>query len=961
MKDHNKRNTLTFKLLLFNPWSLNNKIYDFMHTVLDNSVDIAAVCETWFSESSNPTTAIIKSFGFSIIHNFRKDRKGGGTALIYKSCYNLSPITFPHTYKTFEITAAVAKSDTSKVIFVVLYRTGPLSTLFIQELDLLLADLSGRTDSFVLSGDFNIHFELCSSNKLINQSLQLIQSYGLRKLVDSPTHISGGSLDQIFVYSLKNQLNCSTLVEPDNSLSSDHFPVYCNIELILTTKYYKKIQYRNIKDLCMFEFQSQLHDIVNKSIDSHDTFEETLSTLSSDTATLLDDLAPLREKTVSVVETAPWFDSEYRDKRKERRRAEKKWKNEKDECKKQHLKLILREECIATTKLANENKKLFMSRMIENANGNPRTLYEHVNRALDRKQGKLLPDTSDNIEELAKSFNEFFVDKISKIRENMPMCSLPIMQENPEGERFTEFEPATLEEIKGIIKDAGIKTSPNDLLPQQLYKENLDTLLPVILKLVNLSLSTGNVEGVKMADIVPLLKDDSLDPNVLKNYRPVSNLCFVGKIIERVVLTRLNDHLTKQGLHCPEQYAYKKNHSTETLLIKITNDLLIAADERSATVVMLLDLSAAFDTVDHNLLLSILEKEIGLGGTVLSWFKSFLTGRSQRIRLGKVTSEVIYIKFGVPQGSVLGPVLFNLYIRSIYSCVKRLGFNILGYADDHQILKSFKSKSQSEVLTVQLQYCFEVIKRWMNHFFLQLNDTKTQLIVFGPRNVLNELHINGVQLSSSTTIRFVSTVKNLGFHMDSCLTFDKQVAELKQKCYRTIRNIRKIKFLLNPAQVKVIVNSLVVSCLDYCNGLFYGASEKILRQLQLIQNSASKVITGKYKHDHLEDDLRQLHWLNIRKRIIFKIGLLAYKAINGIAPQYLQDMFQFSHHGHNLKLMVPATISKYGDKSFSVIGPKIFNNLPLHVTTSISLDSFKCSLKTYLFSLSDYELRNLFS
>ena len=149
---------------------------------------------------------------------------------------------------------------------------------------------------------------------------------------------------------------------------------------------------------------------------------------------------------------------------------------------------------------------------------------------------------------------------------------------------------------------------------------------------------------------------------------------------------------------------------------------------------MLLDLSAAFDTVDHELLLTILEKEIGLGGTVLKWFRSFLTGRSQRIRLGKITSDILIIKFGVPQGSVLGPVLFNLYIRSIYSSVKKLGFNIMGYADDHQIIKSFCSQSQSEVLSAQLQSCFEEVKRWMNWFYLKLNDNKTQIIVFRIRN-----------------------------------------------------------------------------------------------------------------------------------------------------------------------------------------------------------------------------------
>ena len=823
-----------------------------------------------------------------------------------------------------------------------------------------MANVSGRCDSFVLAGDFNIHFDLSGSNRLICHTLELLNSYGLQKIVNKPTHINGGSLDQIFLYSLKGQLSHSVHVEADNSLASDHFPVYCDLDVTLTSKYFKKIEYRNLKDIESQELQSRLSDITNLYLKSNGEFNNIVTDLTAATNNMLDELAPQCEKMVSTVDTAPWFDSEYREYRKKRRKAERDWKKEKDPEKKFELRVTLKSICSSLNDLALEKKKLYYSRLIENANGNPRTLYSLVNKALDRKQTKKLPD-SDEIPVLAKSFNEFFVDKIAKIRQNMKLCSSPSFQTAPDDCTMTEFEPATLEEISEIIKEAGVKSSPTDLLPQQLYKDNIEELIPLIHKLVNLSLVSGNFEGVKLADIVPLLKDESLNPNELKNYRPVSNLSFIGKIIERVVLKRLNDHLTKNDLHCPEQFAYKKHHSTETLLIKITNDLMIAADERTATVVMMLDLSAAFDTVDHNLLLTILEKEIGIKGTALEWFRSFLTGRSQRIRLGKVTSEVITIKFGVPQGSVLGPVLFNLYIRSIYSVVKKLGFNIMGYADDHQVTKTFNCRSQTEVLTIELQSCFETIKRWMNQFFLQLNDSKTQIIVFGSSNVLKGLKINGVNIGSNTTIRFVSTVKNLGVYMESSLTFEKHTMELKRKCFRTIRNIRKIKFLLTSDQVRVVVNSLVVSCIDYCNGLFIGASEKILRQLQLIQNSAAKVITGKYKHDHMEDDLEKLHWLNIRKRVVFKIGLLAYKSINGLAPQYLQDMFRYSHHGHVLKLIVPYSSSKYGNKCFSIIGPKIFNKLPLHVTSSISTESFKQSLKTHLFLLSENELENLYN
>ena len=229
----------------------------------------------------------------------------------------------------------------------------------------------------------------------------------------------------------------------------------------------------------------------------------------------------------------------------------------------------------------------------------------------------------------------------------------------------------------------------------------------------------------------------------------------------------------------------------------------------------MLDLSAAFDTVDHNLLLEILKHEIGLEGRVLAWFKSFLIGRSQRIRIGGTTSEEIIIMFGVPQGSVLGPVLFNIYIRSIYLCVQRLGFKIHGYADDHQILKSFRYSSQSIVLTYDLQRCFATIKSWMAQYFLQLNDPKTQICIFGSRRILNKIKIRGVNFPSGTTIRFIPNVKSLGVYMDSLQNLRNQVLELKKKAFCIIRKINKVRFFLSDEQRKVIVNSFVISCLDY--------------------------------------------------------------------------------------------------------------------------------------------------
>ena len=228
---------------------------------------------------------------------------------------------------------------------------------------------------------------------------------------------------------------------------------------------------------------------------------------------------------------------------------------------------------------------------------------------------------------------------------------------------------------------------------------------------------------LKTAILIPLIKelDEMIDKDVLKNYRPVSNLTFLSKLIERVVAVRLESHMHNFGLRSNKQFGYKKNHSTEVLLLKIMNNLLASCDKKVPTVLLLLDLSAAFDTVDQKKLLKILHDEIGIRDTALAWFKSYLISRTQNVKIGNCYSKETILDYGVPQGSVLGPILFNICIRSFANNVDSIGFDVGGFADDHQLWKEFSIIFQMKALGQNLNECFNVISSWMYDFFLRLN------------------------------------------------------------------------------------------------------------------------------------------------------------------------------------------------------------------------------------------------
>ena len=505
------------------------------------------------------------------------------------------------------------------------------------------------------------------------------------------------------------------------------------------------------------------------------------------------------------------------------------------------------------------------------------------------------------------------------------------------------------------------KTCSLDPIPTWIIKKLIPYFSPILTAICNASIISGDVpSSLKSAIVVPVLKKKNLDVNECKNYRPISNLPFISKLLERVIASQLSFYLNVNHLLPDCQSAYRALFSTESALLKVTSDISMAADRGELTLLMMLDLSAAFDTVDHEILLTRLNQSFGLSNVALDWFKSYLQGRTQVVSSSGLLSDISSLVCGVPQGSVLGPLLFVLYTVDILLIIEKNGLVGHMYADDTQNYIHFPPNEICMAIT-KVQACFSDLQTWMTNNKLVLNASKTEIIIFGSQHLLNKVNLTSISLCG-VNVSITDKVRNLGVTFDSLLSFEQHSKQLSSSCFFQLRQLWSIRNCLSDTSSEILVHAFVSSRLDYCNSLFLSCSKSVLDRLQKIQNAAARLILRAKRSDSASPMLQQLHWLKIPERIEFKSCLTTYKCLNNLAPSYLSDfctplnMISLRSDLRSVasgKLNVPKckTVS-YGDKSYPIAGPRQWNELPTVLRNSESVNSFKKELKTHLFNRS---------
>ena len=370
---------------------------------------------------------------------------------------------------------------------------------------------------------------------------------------------------------------------------------------------------------------------------------------------------------------------------------------------------------------------------------------------------------------------------------------------------------------------------------------------------------------------------------------------------------------------------------------------------------VMLDLSAAFDTIDHEKLLDRLEHHFGITGTPLMWVRSYLTDRYQSVCINSETSDPVLLAFGVPQGSVMGPKKYTMYTKPLGAIIQQHGLHYHFYADDTQLYLAFKPNDdsvQADAMT-KIKACIQDIQIWMVENLLKLNDDKTEVMIFHPK----QTHVNDISLSvGDAELSPKASVRNLGVMLDSTLTMCEQVQAICRSGYAQLRNIGHIRRYLTTGATKTMVNSLLTSRLDYCNALLHGLPHKTLSKLQVLQNTAARIITRTSRHSHITPVLKTLHWLPIKARLQYKVALYTFKALNGLAPLYLEQLVQRYAPRRSLRSETSNTLvvqrrktATYGDRAFRNSAPVLWNSLPQEIRQINKLNTFKKALKTHLF------------
>ena len=542
------------------------------------------------------------------------------------------------------------------------------------------------------------------------------------------------------------------------------------------------------------------------------------------------------------------------------------------------------------------------------------------------------------------SFNSFFTNIGPELANNInsPNAHFTDYLSDPNQESLflTPTNPSEIINIARSLRNS--KSSGFDGISMSLLKQIIHPLASPLTHIFNNSLSQGVFPDLfKIAKVNPIFKKDN--PHEISNYRPISLLPSISKILEKIVYTRLYKFINKYNILNSNQYGFRKNFSTDLALLQIYDKITNAIAQKEHVIGIFCDLSKAFDTLNHDILLSKLN-HYGIRGQSLSWFRDYLNNRRQYVTFNHHDSDSLLVRCAVTQGSILGPLLFLLYVNDIIKTSSTLSFVL--FADDTNIFYSHKDiNSLNNIINREINK----VSNWFKANKLSLNTKKTHFMYFRhhSHNINTPIYINidGTPLEQKNNSKF------LGVIIDESLTWNQHIHHVTMCVSKSIGIISKLKFLLPHKTLFLLYNSLVLPYIIYCNTVWANCSSFKLNSIFKLQKRAIRMCTGSHYLAHTDPLFHKLKTLKMFDLNTIQVAIVMFKYINNQLPPSFDNMFRFNRSVHsyptrisgNLHLTNPKLLITH--KSIRHYGPDIWNNFPDNIKSCSTIHSLKANLK----------------
>ena len=912
----------------------------------NHDFDIIILTETW---ANNDTHTLCHIPGYIPTHNLRKNQRGGGVSIFVKESLNFSVIETINISNDFiETTAITVKCENTrkKINVLGIYRPprGD-ANLFIESLTNIISQHNLGNNESVIAGDFNICLLNEHTSAISNNFLNMMNGFFFRPIITRPTRFRDNSatvIDHIWTNSVHEIMSCIFYCD-----ITDHCPVFCRINTpIKSIDKLIKIKFRDMSPTNKIKFNEMVQN-TNWNFLLHG-----LNNVNIMVIKLLDTLDnyynicfPLMTKTVSTKRLyKPWITNALHNSIKTKHDLFRQVKMNNYDLN------AYKRYCNLLTLLLRTSKSSYFKAKFDECKQDLRKTWAIINNTINpgKKRSQILKLCINNqilteTQKIAEALNSHFAG-VGLALQN----ALPFRDET----RFRRYlpprilnsiflSPTTCTEVKDIIKDIKNTKGNSHSLSPRILKENSNALsFPISLIFNNMIICGHYPDVLKIACVTALFKSgDELDPN---NYRPISSLPLLNKIFEKLLHKRLTFFLESYSIFTDKQYGFRKNMNTNDAVNNLLDNIYNAMDDSDFLGAVFIDLSKAFDTVPHNLLLHKLE-HYGIRGNALNLLESYLSNRKQFVSIEGIKSSMQDVKIGVPQGSVLGPLLFLLYINDLPNSVNNV--NSILFADDTTM---FARDNDVYDLCNTISSDMLLVKEWLIANSLTLNESKSYYIIFSLKKIPDNLRvtIGDHVLDRKTHGKF------LGVILDEKLNFSNHIDHVTNKVSKLTGLMYKLKSFFPPNILKNLYLALIYPYYNYCILAWGSANKSVLQPLLLYQKKLMRIITQSDYYAHTNPLFKQLNILKFDELFMYASQVHMYKTI--VLDKYpillrsiLENQINHNYATRINNLRLPYCRIHKATKKLSYQITKNWNSLPQHIKNVESLNAFKRNCKSF--------------